>query len=280
MKVRELDSKNILNHLVRHGFRHSGDNSILYNVSPANGGEFFRQGVPYRLAEGRIVVLHQGTVEMELDMCTYTLEAGDLAMLLPDTLVLVNRISTDTRASAFLFRQMPQVKGSAESFVVSGDSKAFARFNQYLTMILDQFDRNPVFTDIIVHFYDALILDMFSLRHEEPLSRSGAFMQRFLKLLAKEGTTKHSVNFYADRLCVSPNHMSTLVRGESGLTVLQWINRALLREAKVLLHHTSLPISEVADTLGFATPSFFIRFFRQQTGCTPFQYRKQLHGND
>ena len=167
-----------------------------------------------------------------------------------------------------------------ESFVVSGDSKAFARVNQYLTMIFDQFDRNPVFTDIIVHFYDALILDMFSLRHEEPLSRSGAFMQRFLKLLAKEGRTKHSVNFYADRLCVSPNHMSTLVRGESGLTVLQWINRALLREAKVLLHHTSLPISEVADTLGFATPSFFIRFFHQQTGCTPFQYRKQLHGND
>ena len=140
--------------------------------------------------------------------------------------------------------------------------------------------KNIFIGDYFTGNHNLTILDMFSLRHEELLSRSGAFMQRFLKLLAKEGRTKHSVNFYADRLCVSPNHMSTLVRGESGLTVLQWINRALLREAKVLLHHTSLPISEVADTLGFATPSFFIRFFRQQTGCTPFQYRKQLHGND
>ncbi len=275
MKIRELDSKNVLNHLVRHGFRHSGDNGILYNVSPAEGGEFFQQGVPYRLAEGRILVLHQGSVEVEIDMRTYTLGAGDLAMLLPDALVLVNYISTDARASAFLFRQMPQVKGEMESFVVRGDSVAFSRANQYLTMIFDQFDRNPVVTDIIAHFYDALILDMFSLRQEEQLTRGGAFMHRFLHLLSQEGRVKHPIDFYADRLCVSTNYMSALVKRESGLTVLQWIDRALVREAKVLLHHTQMPVAEVAETLGFATPSFFIRFFRQQTGQTPLQYRKQ-----
>ena len=48
-----------------------------------------------------------------------------------------------------------------------------------------------------------------------------------------------------------------------------------VREAKVMLHHTQMPVAEVAETLGFATPSFFIRFFRQQTGQTPLQYRKQ-----
>lgn len=60
--------------------------------------------------------------------------------------------------------------------------------------------------------------------------------------------------------------------------MLQWIDRALVREAKVLLHHTAMPVAEVAEKLGFATPSFFIRFFRQQTGHTPLQYRKQGYG--
>jgi len=87
--------------------------------------------------------------------------------------------------------------------------------------------------------------------------------------------TKHPIDFYARRLCVSPNYMSALVKCESGLTVLQWIDRALVREAKVLLHHTQMPVAEVAEKLGFATSSFFIRFFRQQTGQTPLQYRKQ-----
>ena len=274
MKIRELDSKNMLGHLVRHGYRHAGDNGLLLNVSPAQSGEFFLQGVPYRLAEGRVIVLHQGTVEIEIDMRLHTLGAGDLALLLPDTLVLVTSISADACASAFLFRQMPQLQGTMESFVVSDDSVAFARANQYLTMIFEQFNRNTVFTDIISHFFDALILDMLSLRPEEKLSHGGEFMRRFRHLLTKEGRTKHSISFYADRLCVSPNHMSALVKRESGLTVLQWIDRALVREAKVLLHHTPMPVAEVAETLGFATPSFFIRFFRQQTGQTPLQYRK------
>jgi len=59
------------------------------------------------------------------------------------------------------------------------------------------------------------------------------------------------------------------------MTTLQWIDRALVREAKVLLHHTQMPIAEIADALGFATPSFFVRFFRQQTGSTPLQFRKK-----
>lgn len=273
MEIRNLDTKVALNDLVRHGYRHSGDYGIILNANMIDE-DLFKLGRPYRTLDGRVFMVHRGTMDVEIDLVRYMLHEGDIAIVLPEALLLVEDVSSDCAASAVVFRQMPQIQSTVESFVVSGDSKAFARFNQYLTMIFDQFDRNPVFTDIIVHFYDALILDMFSLRHEEPLSRSGAFMQRFLKLLAKEGRTKHSVNFYADRLCVSPNHMSTLVRGESGLTVLQWINRALLREAKVLLHHTSSPISEVADTLGFTTPSFFIRFFRQQTGQTPLQYRK------
>lgn len=43
----------------------------------------------------------------------------------------------------------------------------------------------------------------------------------------------------------------------------------------MLLHHTQMPVAEVAETLGFATSSAFIRFFRQQTDTTPLQFRKQ-----
>ncbi|MBQ6238381.1 MAG: AraC family transcriptional regulator [Bacteroidales bacterium] len=274
MEIRDLDSKVAMNELVRNGFRHVGDYGIILNTSAVNT-DFFKLGQPYRALDGRIIVVQHGTMDVEIDLVRYVLHEGDIAVVLPEALMLIESASSDCAVSAVVFRQMPQVKGSAESFVVSGDSVAFARANQYLTMIFDQFDRNPVFTDIIVHFYDALILDMFSLRQEEQLSHGGEFMHRFLQLLTKEGRTKHPIGFYADRLCVSPNYMSALVKRESGLTVLQWIDRALVREAKVLLHHTQMPVAEVAEKLGLATPSFFIRFFRQQTGQTPLQYRKQ-----
>lgn len=220
------------------------------------------------------MMFETGNVQMEIDMQSYQLHGGDIAVLLPDSLVQISSVTPEILANALFFRKMPQQSNPAESFVLTGQSEAFARAKQYFNMIFEQFNRNTVFTDIISHFFDALILDLFSLRPEEKLSHGGEFMRRFRHLLTKEGRTKHPVSFYADRLCVSPNHMSALVKRESGLTVLQWIDRALVREAKVLLHHTQMPVAEVAETLGFATPSFFIRFFRQQTGQTPLQYRK------
>jgi len=274
MEIRKLDAKVAINDLVRKGYRYTGDYGIILDASSLNA-DFFLFGQPYRALDGRIILVQHGTMDIEIDLVRLVLHEGDIAVILPETMMLFESASSDCIISAVVFRKIPQIQGSVESFVLSSDSVAFARANQYLAMIFDQFDRNPVVTDIIVHFFDALILDMFSLRQEEPLSRGGAFMHRFLHLLSQEGRVKHPIDFYADRLCVSTNYMSALVKRESGLTVLQWIDRALLREAKVLLHHTQMPVAEVAETLGFATPSFFIRFFRQQTGQTPLQYRKQ-----
>ncbi|MBQ3788454.1 MAG: AraC family transcriptional regulator [Bacteroidales bacterium] len=36
----------------------------------------------------------------------------------------------------------------------------------------------------------------------------------------------------------------------------------------------NLSVAEVAERLGFATPSFFIHFFHKNTGTTPLQFRK------
>lgn len=275
MDIRNLDAYVAINDLVRKGFRHSGDYGIILNVSTVNT-DFFLLGQPYRALDGRIILVQRGTMDIEIDIVRHTLHEGDIAVVLPETLMLVESASSDCMASAVVFRQIPQYQSYMESFALCGDGVAFARANQYLAMISDQFDRNPIHPDIIVHFYDALILDMFTLRPDVPTTRGGEFMHRFLQLLNKEGRTKHPINFYADRLCISPNYMSTIVRRESDMTVLQWIDRALVREAKVLLFHTQMPVAEVAETLGFATPSFFIRFFRQQTGLTPLQYRKRV----
>lgn len=274
MDIRNLDAQTALNELVRHGYRHTGDYGIMIDARmQANG--FFRQGQPYRSVDGRVIVVQQGEMTLEIDLEEFRLRAGDIAVMMPDALVVATDIGADCLASAVIFRRLPAQAAHAKSFLLSGDDVAYARVKQYLAMIFEQFNRSTVFTDIIVHFFDALILDMLSLHTEAAATRGEGFMHRFLRLLSQEGRMKHPIDFYADRLCVSPNHMSTLVRRESGMTVLQWIDRALMREAKVLLRHTQMSIAEVADTLGFATPSAFIRFFRQQTGITPLQFRKK-----
>ena len=56
---------------------------------------------------------------------------------------------------------------------------------------------------------------------------------RFVALVKQYGLTEHKVEFYADRLCLTPNHLGSVIREVSGQTVMQWIHRHIIQQAKL-----------------------------------------------
>lgn len=105
-------------------------------------------------------------------------------------------------------------------------------------------------------------------------SYSCRFVDQFLDLVSRYGCTEHQISFYADRLHLTPNRLSTLVKDYSGRTVADWVNLAIIHEAKVLLRYSDLSSYEIADRLNFSAASAFSAFFKRQTNLTPGQYRK------
>ena len=53
-----------------------------------------------------------------------------------------------------------------------------------------------------------------------------------------------------------------------------YIQSRRLDQAKVLLRETEMPISKVAETVGYDNISYFSKLFRQKVGCQPGEYRK------
>lgn len=96
---------------------------------------------------------------------------------------------------------------------------------------------------------------------------------RFLQLVDEHYLTESGVEFYADRLCVTSNYLNRLVRVALGQSTKQYIQSRRIEEAKRLLRYTDLPVSDIADRLGFDTASYFVRAFSRQTGTTPLQFR-------
>jgi AraC-like DNA-binding protein len=78
----------------------------------------------------------------------------------------------------------------------------------------------------------------------------------------------------AEQLLLTPNHLSAVVRQQSGQTVMQWLNERTILQAKVLLKHSEMSNSEIAFQLGFNEATLFSRFFRRETGMSPKEYRK------
>lgn len=72
-----------------------------------------------------------------------------------------------------------------------------------------------------------------------------------------------------------PDHLSALIKAETGKTLHQYLIGYRLQMAKNYLLTTRYDISEIAWRCGFCTAAYFIKLFRKHTGATPNAYRKQ-----
>ncbi|MBQ7039546.1 MAG: AraC family transcriptional regulator, partial [Clostridia bacterium] len=62
---------------------------------------------------------------------------------------------------------------------------------------------------------------------------------------------------------------------ETGKTVMDTLKSVRMRRAKRLLRYGFEPISEIGKQCGYDSVSYFIKNFREETGCTPLQYRQK-----
>lgn len=82
-----------------------------------------------------------------------------------------------------------------------------------------------------------------------------------------------SVSYCAEKLFLSPNYLSDLLRKETGKSALEHIQLKLIDVAKEKIFDTSKSIADIAYELGFKYPQHFTRMFKKQIGVSPVEYR-------
>lgn len=101
-------------------------------------------------------------------------------------------------------------------------------------------------------------------------------LNKFIQEVNAHIKEQHSVRYYADKLCITPNYLNEIVSSTLNISAKQYIRNKVMDEAKRLLVYTQLPIAEIAFELNFSTVSYFVRSFKQHTKETPLSYR-QIH---
>ncbi|TFB30283.1 AraC family transcriptional regulator [Pedobacter alluvionis] len=83
-----------------------------------------------------------------------------------------------------------------------------------------------------------------------------------------------SVEYFSDKIHLSGNYLSDLLKKETGYTIKDHVNNFIIEKAKTLLLSESETVSGIAYSLGFNYPHYFNRLFKSKTGMTPQEYRK------
>jgi len=73
-------------------------------------------------------------------------------------------------------------------------------------------------------------------------------------------------------------YISHSFKKEIGMSPMEYLIDIRIKESKILLRTTNYSISQVADIVGFTTPTYFSKQFRKSTGISPTDYREQFQG--
>ncbi|MGE8556618.1 MAG: helix-turn-helix domain-containing protein [Chryseobacterium jejuense] len=86
-----------------------------------------------------------------------------------------------------------------------------------------------------------------------------------------------TVHFVAEKLNLSANYLSDMLRVQTGQTTQQHIQNRLIEKAKELLSTTEMSVSEIAYQLGFEHPQSFHRLFKNRTSVSPLEFRSTFN---
>lgn len=273
-----------------------GDNLAGAENSISNeAGNWIASGYPFKISFTLLLFCRQGRMRIRVNLNDYVMAAGDLLLLLPNSIGECLEISEDCRAAIIAFSNIdyiPKIEldkllmqkvDVSNHYKVSLDAHDTQEFVALYTQLWERME-NPRYTpfkSVIINSYVqiffcnvlSIVLSQTASGPELPKSRSMQMYDRFIKEVRRHYARERSISFYADKLCVTPKYLSQVIYRVSGRYAGDWIRDYVIFEAKALLKSGEYTVQQVSEMLHFPNPSFFGKYFKASTGLSPLKYR-------
>ena len=248
-------------------------------------------GEPLRFDNLGISLCCRGTVSSELNLNGQTAEAGDFELIYPGTIYRLKEISDDCEIIGIALSPL-----LLEEVLRDEDVHFFSKVGRNIRVRLEKGEKGLFRQMATVYLHSLqrygegskLCRDMTAciLQFAQQVcsseriavcksaSRADELCNKFIAQLSQSRGTKRTIGWFAENLCVSKHYLSIAVKKSSGQSVKDIIDNAVIMEIKVLLRHSGLSVSQIADKLEFSSSTFLCKYFRAKTGITPLQYRR------
>ncbi len=185
-------------------------------------------------------------------------------------------IIKDMQEFSFLFRlSTEQAHFTLQPF----ESKAIMAYCQLIESKMQQTEHHYL-KETISTLIKTMIYDISEAFHrvQKPLSarrtRSEAIFEDFILLVEANFKEQRRVSWYSQQLCITPKYLAESVKKVSRRTPNEWIIRYVTWELRAQLKGTRKNIKEIAENLHFPNQSLLGKFFKEQTGMSPSEYRR------
>jgi two-component system response regulator YesN len=83
-----------------------------------------------------------------------------------------------------------------------------------------------------------------------------------------------TIDSIAAEIHISGGYLGKLFKQKTGVSIPEYVTKIKMEQAKYLLSTGEYKNYEVSEKLGYCTPNYFCRLFKEYTGVTPMEFRK------
>jgi len=239
-----------------------------------------------------VLFLEKGKGEHSIDFINYPVDDYSVFFMRPGQ---VHQLTLKQGSKGYLIqfnREFYTPKEEPVNFVLRKVSnknhcplsaERFKKIYSQLSFIFEEYtQKQDRYKESIIAYLDILFI---ALARQSPnphtlSSETKLYAQERLEelqdLIEKNIYSKKKVSDYADMLAITLYQLNAITTSTLQKKASVLINEHIILEAKRLLLATTNQVNQVADVLGYEDPSYFIRFFKKQTGLTPEAFRQNF----
>jgi AraC-like DNA-binding protein len=254
---------------------------------------FIREKTPFKIDDFRMGIIVEGEIHSIVNLQEYHLKAGTIICITPGTIVQPIAVSPDLRIRGLaLFTdnilakagiRLPAImNGQIYDLQLRPDTNVLYTINCLFDSIWNIVSRErELINDHVLGCLAGAIAYEYAhvfTQHSEMIrktrDRNQEIFDHFMSLVNQTAGCERKLGYFAKQLFISERYLGAVVRQVSNLTAKEWLDRATIAEAKILLKHSDLQTTQIADKLQFPNSSFFCKYFKRLTGMTPNEYKR------
>jgi two-component system response regulator YesN len=257
-------------------YRHFSDIKLSYQES--------QQIIHYKMVMGRNSIITRNDVAEDT---SGILQLYDFAEDLLEAIKQVSREKADRAVGVIFgiaadsnFTHHGMVQFAMQLIYRAGKASADGKITEYLqedhVRIVQSLEHCETIDDmkqLLMVIVDNMIETMLEKRTAR--KRTGDIIGEIILYINEHfANPEISLNYLAEKFTISPSYLSKSFKDFTTMNFVDYMIQVRMKAAQTLLQESHLSVNQIADQVGYANVTSFMRSFKKINGLTPSEYRQ------